>query len=181
MKLVSRSILALAIVFGAPSVARANGVTEWLSALLGEPAPRALKVGEKARLKQTMAPSRGYSAEHPPRILMTILVGGEPVNFSQDWELEIFAGENTGAAPAYKFNSAQLAASPQTTGCDSASVDVLKKDAFEGQALFCDGSIELARLGSFELKKAGDRTKTATSYFVNFQRQDLVAITVWIH
>lgn len=172
--------LTLALVLSAPSIARANGITSWLSALLGEPAPRALKVGQKIRLKQSQMPAAGFTVERP-RILMTLLVGGEPVQFSQNWELDIFAAETTGAAPAYRFNSAQLAASPQSTGCDSASIDILKNDAFEGQALFCDGSVDLARLGSFELRKDGERIKTATSYFVNFQRQDLVAITVWIH
>lgn len=178
MKLVTGLILALAL--SAPSIAGATGISNWLSALIGEPAPRALKVGEKVRLKQSQMPATGFTVERP-RILMTLLVGGEPVQFSQNWELDIFSGESSGAAPAYRFNSAQLAASPQSTGCDSSSIDILKNDAFEGQALFCDGSVDLARLGSFELKKDGERTKTATSYFVNFQRQDLVAITVWIH
>ncbi|MCM2324340.1 MAG: hypothetical protein NDJ90_13870, partial [Oligoflexia bacterium] len=100
----------------------------------------AVRKGQKVRL---LPAAESAEPEKAPNILMTLLVGGEPVDLTQSWQLDIYPGDKASGKPAYSLSSRELAVSHKTSRCRPELVERMNRDAMSGQALFCNQSLEL--------------------------------------
>ena len=62
--------------------------------------------------------------------------------------------------PLYRLTNVEIADSYKTTGCSEYAVQLLKT-AFEGDALFCGGSLNIDRVHYFLIKRPGEITMEA--------------------
>lgn len=78
-----------------------------------------------------------------------------------------------------EFSAAELKTMYDSTDCPD-QVSSYLENAYVGDALFCNNSIDLSQVGEFQIVREGKRTKTATSYIIEFARNelDMIALTV---
>ena len=78
-----------------------------------------------------------------------------------------------------EFSAAELKDMYDATDCPE-QVSSYLENAFVGDTLFCNNSIDLSQVGEFQIVREGKSTKVATSYIVEYSHNelDMIALTV---
>jgi hypothetical protein len=103
--------------------------------------------------------------------------GARPLNYDDVFTIRMF---NSDPEPKmiYEFNSAQLKEMYKATNCSLTATQFLA-NASINDVLFCNQSLDLSQVNSYELEIEGKK-KTATSYRFNFvsENDDLISLDI---
>lgn len=138
-------------------------------------------VGETIHLK----PAKQNSATKAHHLFSNLHIflsdGAQEVNFEEDGVIKMFATIED-SEPVYQFKLNDLLNTYQTTECNY-SVSLSLQNAFAGDTLFCNRSIDLSKVSYFTYQKEGAEAKAATSYLVEYIKPDLdlIAISISFH
>ncbi len=111
-------------------------------------------------------------------ILVYFVLGSRSLQHQENATVSLFAKKGDDL-PIYQFTTAELRERYRATNCTGSVLGYLE-NAMDGDALFCNNALDLSKVTYFEAKLASGKTKTATSYVVDFVREneDLISITI---
>ena len=155
-----------------------------LSVLIGcnqGPQVKKLKVGEKVTIMPSQKLSLASTPDQYKNIFFNFNVGGKSLEYKDNTTIEIYYKGNP-ETPQFSYKARQLKHMHKDTNCPSKYEKVLN-NAYEGDAIFCNNTLELDRIDFFKAVREGKSTKTATSYSLEgvIEGYDLIKVGVGFH
>jgi hypothetical protein len=110
-------------------------------------------------------------------VLIYFTMGSATLDYAPDARVQFLSRDDQSVLAEY--SGQQLKDMYQTTGCPD-QVSAFLENAFVGDTLFCNNSLDLSQVGEFRIIRGDSKKKTATSYTVEFARNelDMIALTV---
>ncbi len=132
------------------------------------PHKNTMAVGSSVTLKPVAIKSptsAGQSGDYPN---VHLVVNYEGKLLTPEDKVEVWIYESPGlATPLYKLSTSDLVNAYKTTKCTSQLVTHLN-NAIKGDGLFCNGALQIKRMGYFVLKIPGHEDEIATSLIYEY-------------
>ena len=134
-------------------------------------------IGEQMVLPQIQPTTQNKADSEYKHVLIYFTMGSSTLDY-EDRAVVQMLDRNDGSVVA-EFSPQELRDMFHTTGCPQ-QVTAFLENAFVGDSLFCNGSLDLSRIGEFRILREGRGEKSATSYIVEYARNelDMIALTV---
>ncbi|MCB0364588.1 MAG: hypothetical protein H6624_08835 [Bdellovibrionaceae bacterium] len=134
-------------------------------------------LGEHVILPQIQPTTQSKADGEYKHVLIYFTMGSATLDYEDRAVVQMLDRED-GAVLA-EYTPQELRDMFHTTDCPQ-QVTAFLENAFVGDALFCNSSIDLSRVGEFRILREGRKDKTATSYIVEYARNelDMIALTV---
>jgi hypothetical protein len=129
---------------------------------------------------QLKAPAEGSAAKSHgeyKNVLVYFVHGSESIDYSDQVKVQLFGTESQ--EPLAEYTGAQLKESYLATKC-SDRLSRLLENAFLGDALFCEGSLNLSKVNKWVYVDGSGKKRSATSYILDYTQveDDVIAVTV---
>jgi hypothetical protein len=113
----------------------------------------------------------GTAAAKAEHIRLVINIGGKELEPGDNVEIAFYAKEGD-EKPLSVYDAKQLLSAYSTTDCDKERLQFLE-NAMLGDSLFCNGSLELHKVGFFVARRPGKDDKTATAALLEYDDAEL--------
>jgi hypothetical protein len=126
-----------------------------------------MAVGQTIVLKPMTRPTEAPSPEKAKNVRLVIDVGGKEIERNDDIEIAFYAkaGDET---PLRVFSPKELLNMYRATDCNQEMMQFLE-NAMLGDSLFCNGNLDLAKVGHFVARIPGKADKTASAPVLEYE------------
>ena len=149
-----------------------------ITACNNTPEVRKLKPGESAILKPIAPLQLTEKPEAHKNVFVHFSMGSKALHYSDKTTIEIYY-KGDKETPKHSFKAHQLKTMYEDTNCPDGARELLV-NAYEGDAIFCGGLLELDKIDFFKAVREGKSNKQATSFAIEavYKEYDLIQIGV---